>query len=53
MEMLPPLVTELMIKAIMPVAKVMVPLVMVVKIFLILMVVNEAKRCDWVVIFWL
>jgi hypothetical protein len=53
MKMLAPLKMESTIWVMVAVAKVMVPLVMVMKTFLILMLVNEAVRCDWVVIFGL
>jgi hypothetical protein len=51
--MLAPLVTELMIKAMEPEAKVMVQLAIVVKIFLARMSMNEVVRYDWVIVFGL
>jgi hypothetical protein len=52
-KMLVPLIVELMVKAMVSKALAMVPLAMVVKIFLILTLMNETVRCDWVVSFGL
>jgi hypothetical protein len=52
MKMLALHATKSMIRAMVPEAKAMVLLAMVAKIFLILMLMNEAMKCDWVVIFY-
>jgi hypothetical protein len=53
MKMLVPLMMEPMIRVMVAVAKAVVQLVMVMKIFLIKMLVNKAARCHWVVVFGL